>query len=56
MGKTPRTEYLLAAVWCTWQLGVMLLHRDLRQAARRLACIFRCLWWAVTGGPIERRR
>jgi hypothetical protein len=51
MSKTPRTEYLLASAWCAWQLGVMLVRLNLGQAARRLACIVRCLWWSITGGP-----
>lgn len=51
MGEIPRIEYLLSAAWCAWQFGVMLLHLDLHQAARRLICIARCLWWSITGGP-----
>lgn len=47
--EIPRAEYLLSAVWCAWQLGVMLVHLDLRQAARRLVCIGRCLWWGIIG-------
>jgi len=53
--EIPRTEYLLAAAQCVWQCAVMLLHLDLRQAARQLVCIIRCLWWSIIGGPGEEK-